>query len=382
MVAEMTTAVAYEQPGRRDRIKRDQGAAAVPVDVARAANPFEPVDPGATVYTFPSRLVPSLRQRTVILGAGETAAQLLALLCDRRSAYEVVGVLVPAPTDTAYLGSVPVLGTFSDLFHLVDHASVQSIVVALGDDEDQLPTSTLFHLKTMGVAILDARPLLEHVSGRIFIDQTTPRHVIFSEGFRRPHWVCASKRASDAVGSAFGLAILAPLFVALGVLIRLDSRGPIFYKQLRIGLNGKPFTIWKFRSMRVDAERLHTPQWAAAEDPRITRVGRLLRLWRLDELPQLFNVLRGEMSLIGPRPERPVFVQELRSLYTYYDVRHTVLPGITGWAQVKFRYAASKEDSFQKLQYDLYYVKHMSPWLDIKIAIETLRVMARGEGAR
>jgi exopolysaccharide biosynthesis polyprenyl glycosylphosphotransferase len=337
----------------------------------------------APVVSLPNRFVPAHNHRTLILGAGDTAQQLIGMLAGRHSSYEVIGAVVPRGHEGGRPRSgVNIVGTFADLFHLVEHESIQSIVVALDDGEDELPTDTLFDLKTMGIDILDARRLLERVSGQIFIERTTPRHVIFSDGFRRPPWVLALKRMADATIAAAGLVVLAPLFVVIGALIKADSRGPIFYSQLRIGLHGKPFTIWKFRSMRADAEGLHAPQWASEEDPRITRVGVWLRTWRLDELPQLYNVLRGEMSLVGPRPERPVFVQELRAEFPYYDVRHTVLPGLTGWAQVRFRYAASRSDSYQKLQYDLYYVKHMGLTLDFKIAVETLRVIARGEGAR
>jgi exopolysaccharide biosynthesis polyprenyl glycosylphosphotransferase len=180
--------------------------------------------------------------------------------------------------------------------------------------------------------------------------------------------------------SIVGLVALAPLFVFIAALIRLDSPGSVFYRQVRVGLRGQPYMIWKFRSMRQDAEK-SGPRWAQANDPRISRVGWWLRKTRIDEFPQLVNVLRGEMSLVGPRPERPVFVQDLRTAIPYYDLRHTVRPGVTGWAQVKFRYGASQEDSHTKLQYDLYYVKNLSFLLDLKILAHTIRVMMLGEGA-
>jgi len=172
-----------------------------------------------------------------------------------------------------------------------------------------------------------------------------------------------------------------PLFLLIAALIKIDSSGPAMYRQTRVGLRGRPFLIWKFRSMRQDAEK-SGPQWAQADDPRISRVGRWLRKTRIDEFPQLINVLKGEMSLVGPRPERPVFVQDLRKIIPYYDLRHTVRPGITGWAQVKFRYGASEEDAHVKLQYDLYYVKRLSFALDMRILVQTTQVMLAGEGAR
>jgi exopolysaccharide biosynthesis polyprenyl glycosylphosphotransferase len=189
------------------------------------------------------------------------------------------------------------------------------------------------------------------------------------------------KRLIDLLLSTAGLVVLAPLFALVGALIKLESDGPMFFRQMRVGLRGQPYMMWKFRSMRCDAEE-EGARWAAVEDPRITQVGRWLRKWRIDELPQLINVLKGEMSLVGPRPERPVFVQELRSSIPYYDLRHTVRPGITGWAQIRFRYAASPQDTHVKLQYDLYYLKNLSLELDLRILLETVRVVLTGQGAR
>jgi exopolysaccharide biosynthesis polyprenyl glycosylphosphotransferase len=180
--------------------------------------------------------------------------------------------------------------------------------------------------------------------------------------------------------SAVGLVLLLPFLCLVAALIRVDSPGPVFYRQVRVGLRGHPYMIWKFRSMCQDAEK-SGPRWAQTSDPRISRVGWWLRKTRIDELPQLVNVLRGEMSLVGPRPERPVFVQDLRKNIPYYDIRHTVKPGITGWAQVRFRYGASQEDAHRKLQYDLYYVKNFTFLLDLKVLVRTIRVVILGEGA-
>ncbi len=189
------------------------------------------------------------------------------------------------------------------------------------------------------------------------------------------------KRFGDMLVAIGGLLVLLPLFLLVAFLIKVDSPGPVIYRQIRVGLRGQPFAIWKFRSMVQDAEN-SGPQWAQTSDPRISRIGWWLRKIRVDEFPQLVNVLRGEMSLVGPRPERPVFVQDLRKTIPYYDLRHTVRPGITGWAQVKFRYGASAEDAHMKLQYDLYYVKRLSFALDMQILVETIRVMCLGEGAQ
>jgi exopolysaccharide biosynthesis polyprenyl glycosylphosphotransferase len=205
--------------------------------------------------------------------------------------------------------------------------------------------------------------------------------VIFSAGFKQRMICRVMKRLVDILVSTAGLLIMLPLFLLIAALIKIDSSGPAMYRQTRVGLRGRPFLIWKFRSMRHDAEK-SGPQWAQADDPRISRVGRWLRKTRIDEFPQLINVLKGEMSLVGPRPERPVFVQDLRKIIPYYDLRHTVRPGITGWAQVKFRYGASEEDAHMKLQYDLYYVKRLSFALDMRILVQTTQVMLAGEGAR
>jgi exopolysaccharide biosynthesis polyprenyl glycosylphosphotransferase len=188
------------------------------------------------------------------------------------------------------------------------------------------------------------------------------------------------KRLFDVLVSVVGLVVLIPFFVFIVALIRADSPGPIFYRQVRVGLRGRPLMIWKFRSMRQDAEE-SGPRWAQVDDPRISRIGWWLRKTRIDEFPQLINVLRGDMSLVGPRPERPVFVQDLRMSIPYYDIRHTVRPGITGWAQIKFRYGASEKDAHTKLQYDLYYVKNLSLVLDLRILVQTVRVILLGKGA-
>jgi lipopolysaccharide/colanic/teichoic acid biosynthesis glycosyltransferase len=185
----------------------------------------------------------------------------------------------------------------------------------------------------------------------------------------------------DFILSLIGIVVALPLVAVIATLIKLDSPGPVFYRQVRVGLRARPYMIWKFRSMFIDAEK-EGARWASEVDSRVSRVGRYLRKWRLDEIPQLINVIQGEMSLVGPRPERPVFVQELRSAIPYYDLRHTVRPGITGWAQTQFGYGASTEDSHVKLQYDLYYVKYLSIQLDARILIETIRVILLGEGAR
>lgn len=325
---------------------------------------------------------PAMRKRVLILGTDRLAKELgQVLVFERRSRYEVVGFL---DRDSSRVGerliNPGIIGTFQQLFEIVEHYGVNTIAVCLDDRRGGLPVQTLLDFKVMGLEVVDGHHLFEKESGRMSIDLLKPSTLIFSTGFQRRGIVMGLKRLIDIIVSAVGLLMLTPLFALIGLVIKLDSTGPVFYKQTRVGLRGTPYTIWKFRSMRLDAEA-DGARWASAGDPRITKVGRWLRKWRIDELPQLINVLKGEMSLVGPRPERPVFVQQLRSSIPYYDLRYTVRPGITGWAQIRFRYAASGEDSHVKLQYDLYYVKNLSLALDFRIFMETVRVVLLGEGA-
>lgn len=323
-----------------------------------------------------------LKRRVLILGAGQLAADLCHVLLRRKVLFEVVGFLDCDPGRIGEKLIKPsILGTFDKLFEFVERYEVQVIAVCLDDRRKQLPVHTLLDLKAFGLEVVDGHDLYEEESGRLSIDSLRPSALVFSTGFRRRTLTMGLKRAVDVLIAAAGLLVLSPLFALIAVLIIVDSPGPVIYRQMRVGLRGQPYQIWKFRSMRKDAEK-NGPRWAELGDPRISAVGRVLRKMRLDELPQFVNVLKGEMSLVGPRPERPVFVQELRQKIPYYDIRHTVRPGITGWAQTQFSYGASAEDAHKKLQYDLYYVKNMSFWLDCRILTQTIRVVLLGEGAR
>ncbi|MBV6471711.1 MAG: hypothetical protein NBKEAIPA_03651 [Nitrospirae bacterium] len=319
----------------------------------------------------------------LILGVGPLARDLCQTLLAKRTGFtEVVGFL---DKDATRIGerivNPSIIGTYDQLFEIAERYQVHTVAVCLEDRRAVLPVQTLLDMKAMGRDVVDGHYLYEEESGRLSIDHLKPSALIFSTGFRRRLVTMLLKRFVDIVIAITGGILLLPLCCILALLIKLDSPGTVFYRQMRVGLRGRPYMIWKFRSMRNDAE-LHGARWASAEDPRISRVGRWLRKWRLDEFPQLINVVRGEMSLVGPRPERPVFVQELRNTIPYYDLRHTVRPGITGWAQTRFRYGASKEDSHVKLQYDLFYVKNLSLILDLRIVIHTVKVMLMGEGAR
>lgn len=330
-----------------------------------------------------SESILNFKRRILILGVGPLAQDLCQVLLSKRSRFsEVVGFL---DKDTSRVGeqllNPSIIGTYDQLSDIVRQYQVRTIAVCLEDRRAFLPVQALLEMKVMGWEVIDGHFLFEKESGRLSIDHVKPSALIFSAGFSRRIVTKRVKRFLDVVMSAIGLVVLTPLFVLLSVIIKLDSVGPVFYRQIRIGLHGQTYMIWKFRSMQHDAEK-NGPRWASTQDPRVSRVGWWLRKLRLDELPQFLNVLKGEMSLVGPRPERPVFVSELRKSIPYYDLRHTVRPGITGWAQTCFRYGASSEDAHMKLQYDLYYVKHLSLALDLQIFAKTIKVVLWGEGAR
>jgi len=327
--------------------------------------------------------LPRHRTRLLILGTGRLAKELAeVLVSERNHAYKVVGFL---DRDRARIGeslvNPGIIGAYDQLFETVERHRINTIAVCIEDRRGEMPVETLLDFKALGLHVVDGHALYEQETGRMSIDLVRPSALIFSPGFRRRALLMGLKRGIDCLASLLGLVGLAPLFALVAIVIKFDSPGPVFYKQIRIGRMGLPFMLWKFRSMDHGAEE-NGVQWAALDDPRVTRIGRWLRRWRIDELPQLLNVIKGEMSLVGPRPERPAFVNELRGRIPYYDLRHTVRPGITGWAQIKFRYAASVEDAHVKLQYDLYYMKHLSVELDCKILLRTIRVVLLGAGAR
>jgi exopolysaccharide biosynthesis polyprenyl glycosylphosphotransferase len=209
-----------------------------------------------------------------------------------------------------------------------------------------------------------------------------PSWFVFSDGFHRSKWIDLLKRVLDLAAGAVGLAVSMPIMILVALAVRLESKGPIIFRQTRVGRMGKCFELLKFRSMSDDAEKANGAQWASENDPRVTRIGRFLRKYRLDELPQLVNVIRGEMSFVGPRPERPCFVEELRKTIPYYDERHSVRPGVTGWAQVQYAYGSSIEDAFNKLEYDLFYLQNMSIFFDCAVILATVRIVTTGHGSR
>lgn len=327
----------------------------------------------------------ALRENLLILGTGHTAQQIADEVLRRPLlGYHIVGFLGehPAEVGRRYKG-LTVLGTATDVLRLVHTSKVGLVVVALEDRRGRLPVDDLLDCRVAGVRVEDAPGFFERLTGKLMVSDIRPSWFVFSPGFTSPRLFRVTKPLFERLLAGLLLVLLAPLLGLLALLVRLDSRGPAFFRQPRVGLRGRTFDIVKLRTMRTDAEAATGPVWASPEDdPRITRVGRILRTLRLDELPQLLNIARGEMSFVGPRPERPHFVEKLRQVIPYYDERHSVRPGITGWAQVRFGYSSTIEDSERKLQFDLYYVKNMSAFLDVAVVLDTFKVMLLGRGAR
>ena len=259
---------------------------------------------------------------------------------------------------------------------------VDRVLLAGADPCPQSYFEDLVAVKAMGIPIEDCHSFYERLASKIAVTDLPPEWIALSAGFRRDRLILATKRTIDVVMSFLGLILSTPLMLLTALAIKLESRGPVFYRQERVGQNDRSFVLYKFRSMTEDAEANLGPVWASERDPRVTRVGAILRKIRIDEIPQMINVLKGEMSFVGPRPERAYFVERLKQNIPYYDLRHSVKPGITGWAQISYRYGDSEQDAVEKLQYDLYYIKHMSPIFDLQIIFESLKVIMLGSGAR
>ena len=324
-----------------------------------------------------------LRKRILVLGVGPAAAQILALRMTGSQPFDVLGFLDDAPEapERVPAGS-ELLGKSRDLLSLVDELRPDLVLVALADMRRAFPAEDLFECRLRGIGVEDWLTFYEKQTGKVLVTNLRPSWLIFSDGFVKTQLTRALKRSVDLALAVVGLALSLPLAALIALAIKVDSRGPVLFRQERVGQNGRIFVLNKFRSMRADAEDTSGPVWAAAGDPRITRVGKWLRRTRLDELPQFLNVLVGDMSFIGPRPERPEFVRLLQRRLPFYMGRHSLKPGITGWAQVRHQYAASIEDSLEKLQYDLYYVKNLSPLLDLLILLSSVQVILFGRGAR
>jgi sugar transferase (PEP-CTERM system associated) len=314
-------------------------------------------------------------ERVLIVGDGDVASKLCqALESDGSLAYLPVSI---SGTQSAE----GFLVDYKGLDEIVERDNISRVVVAEQHAETRRKVATaLVDLRLRGLEVNDAVDFYEQMFGKIWIDVLSSEWFVYTSGFRHSKGSVLLKRCMDVIVSLVLLILTAPVMLAVAIAIRLDSPGPVLFRQTRVGLFGKQFTIYKFRSMRSDAEAKLGPRWAQLGDTRVTRVGRLIRKFRLDEIPQAWNVLRGEMSIVGPRPERPCFVEQLSQNIPFYDLRHYVKPGITGWAQVKYRYGASIEDAYQKLQYDIYYAKHRSFFCDMKVLYKTIAIVVFARG--
>jgi len=322
------------------------------------------------------------RERVLFLGATPMASHLIGELEANHPGYEILGYVDDQPkAEVALTNGFRVLGTTCQLQEVATSCGAGTIVVCLTERRGTFPLQPVLDCKLRGIRIEDWPAFYEKLTGKIVVQNLRPSWLVFSEGFHRTQGTRTIKRGIDLVLASLVLALGWPCFLLVALAIRLDSPGPVFFRQERVGERGRIFTLLKFRTMRNDAEAETGPVWAADHDPRITRAGYWLRKTRLDEFPQIWNVFKGEMSFIGPRPERPHFVLQLQERIPYYAERHSVKPGITGWAQVRYQYGASIEDAEEKLQYDLYYVKNMSGLLDIDILLSTVRVVLFGKGA-
>lgn len=324
----------------------------------------------------------ALKRRVLVLGAGARASQIEALERESKAPSFLCVGYIPFADETAVIDPDRTLPGTRVLFETARARRVEEIVVAIAERRGHLPVDALLACRLTGIAVTNYATFWERETGRVDLATLTPSWLIFSDGFVGGRVQAAVKRAFDLSSSLLLLSLTLPIQVLAAILVRADSPGPILYRQERVGLNGKTFMLLKFRSMRADAEKDGVPQWAQSGDDRVTRVGRFIRKTRIDELPQIFNVLRGDMSFIGPRPERPFFVEQLGNEIAYYNERHRVKPGISGWAQLHYPYGASVEDARQKFQYDLYYIKNYSIFLDVIVLIQTVRVILWPHGVR
>jgi len=328
-----------------------------------------------------------LDENIIILGSGPFAREIIHQIHEKKDCGYAIALVVLENINDAlelYGLKIPTLykNNLENLESLARHLKVKKIVVALSDQRGHLPVNELLKCRVSGINVIDGTSYYEMLTGKLLVEQIKPAWLIFSDGFRKSALRRFVKRTID-IGLSFVLSAgLLPLLVLTALLIKLDSKGPVFFSQERVGARRRTYMVHKFRSMIADAEQGTGPVWASEEDPRITRVGRIIRKLRIDELPQIWNVLKGNMSFVGPRPERPFFVGQLIETVPYYEQRFSVKPGITGWAQVSYGYGASAEDAVEKLNYDLFYIKNMTIFMDLMIVLRTVKIVLFGKGAR
>ena len=327
---------------------------------------------------------PDFGERILIVGSGDSAVEVAREVLSRPDAgYRIVGFV---GTDSELLGksliNPRVIGLTEELGNIVTREDVDRIIVAMGERRGQFPTDKLLQLSLAGrVSIEEGAAFYERLTGRVALSMIRPSWLIFTGPGRKARFSSLARGSAHRTAALIGAILSLPIVILTAILIKLDSRGPIFYKQERVGKNGRPFVLVKFRSMKVDAEK-EGPMWASKGDDRTTRVGRILRKIRIDEIPQFWNILKGEMNFVGPRPERPHFVAQLAQEIPYYEQRHLIAPGLTGWAQIKYPYGASIADAREKLQYDLFYIKNHGLVFDAIILFETVKIILFGRGAQ
>jgi sugar transferase (PEP-CTERM system associated) len=328
---------------------------------------------------------PEIGEKILVVGTGQTAIDTAEAVWQRRDAgYRIVGfVSENGAKPMQKLGRSVILGKAHELESVIVNEKVDRVVIAVRERRGAFPTEALLKMSLAGeISIEECTSFFERITGKVHVDMLRPSWLIFA-GRRKDSPVKAIFRESThRLLALAGLLLSLPIAAITALMIRLESRGPVFYKQARVGKNGRIFNVIKFRSMQVDAEADGTPMWAVSNDERVTRVGKIIRKLRIDEIPQFWNILKGEMSFVGPRPERPHFVSQLAEEIPYYEHRHLVAPGLTGWAQIKYPYGASVQDAMQKLQYDLYYIKNQSLTLDLVIVFETIKTVLFGKGGR
>ena len=328
-------------------------------------------------------VMPRNREQILILGATDQAQEIIKESQGKKfKGYTIVGIVTSLESQAgADFHGVPILGLIHNIEESVREYSIDSIVVTLRERRGKLPIHELLRYKMMNIRIQEGSNFYENVKQKIIIDEfLKPSWIIFENGFYHTSLHRYIKRAQGIIVSFILLVALSPILFLVAILIKLESNGPVFFQQDRIGHNGSGFRLIKFRSMYYDAETINRPMFAQKNDPRITRLGRIIRKIRIDEVPQFINIFKGDMDLVGPRPEQPFFVQQLEKIVPYYNMRHTVRPGLTGWAQVNYHYGDTLEDGKEKLMYDLYYVKHFSWSLDLLIIFLTLKEVIFGHG--
>jgi sugar transferase (PEP-CTERM system associated) len=327
-------------------------------------------------------------QNIIIMGSGDLAQNIINEITQRKDSGYSVSLNVKEYMGNNELpneqnrASTIYIQNYDGLCDMAEELNISKIVVALTEKRGALPTKELVKCRVKGIEIIEGASFYEMLSGKFIVEQINPAWLIFSEGFYKSRIRRFLKRAMDIILSVVLLILLSPLILITAILIKIDSKGPVIFSQERLGKNKKTYLIYKFRSMVSDAEKLSGPVWAKDNDSRVTRVGKYIRQWRMDEIPQLWNVLKGDMSFVGPRPEREFFVKTLEDAIPYFAERFSVKPGITGWAQVCCNYGASVEDAVEKLNYDLFYIKNMSIFMDLMIIMRTIKIVLFGKGAR